>query len=330
MVAKMDNYILVGNGLNRCLSGGIPWGNLLEKISAKYKVSYNPDIVMPLEFERIVNEYLANCQSSPAPNDVMIKIKNDVADIVSNAVLTPNAVHHELKNLEVNGFFTTNYDLLLEKVFDTEYAYRGPSKKYLFNETGRIDSKRFYHLHGIVAYSPSLCLGYEHYMGIVENIRHELNTKKNHQSTEMNIKRILCKEDPEKETWSELFYTSNIGIIGLELSSTESDLWWLITHRAWLYYSDYCYLKSMDILNNTIVYYDVLDGDKKSDSKEEEKRIRSEFVKKNKHELLKNEHVEVKTFTLGKDCNSYGEAYTLMIKDIQENGIGGDKHSTKA
>ena len=86
----------------------------------------------------------------------------------------------------------------------------------------------------------------------------------------------------------------------------------------------------MDILNNTIVYYDVLDGDKKSDSKEEEKRIRSEFVKKNKHELLKNEHVEVKTFTLGKDCNSYGEAYTLMIKDIQENGIGGDKHSTKA
>lgn len=46
----MKNYLLIGNGLNKCLPSGIPWGNLLENIANQYGVSYNPNIAMPLEF----------------------------------------------------------------------------------------------------------------------------------------------------------------------------------------------------------------------------------------------------------------------------------------
>ena len=54
---------------------------------------------------------------------------------------------------------------------------------------------------------------------------------------------------------------------------------------------------------------------------EEDKRIQGELSKRNKHMLLQNEHIEVKTVTLGRDCLTYKEAYKLIIEDLQKNGI---------
>lgn len=321
-VINMNNYLLIGNGLNRCLPDGIPWGNLLKNIADKYSVSYDPNITMPLEFERIVNEYLDSNPSIDAPASVIHDIKCEIANIIGKVNLQEGAIHYRLNGLDLNGILTTNYDVLIEKAFDEEYIYDGStSKKYLFEKTGVVNTKQFYHLHGIANCAPSLCLGYEHYMGMVEHLRRNLNAKKNNISTEMAIKRILFEEEPAKETWGELFYTSNIGIIGLELSESESDIWWLITHRASLYYSDYCSLRSDGRLSNTIVYYDILDEEKKDKPEDEEKRIYTEFAKKNKHKLLKNEHIEVKTVAIGSECKSYKEAYTLIIEDIRKNGM---------
>ena len=331
MNKNMNNYLLIGNGLNRCLAGGIPWGSLLQNIADKYGVSYNPNITMPLEFERIVNEYLKSNPLIDVPGTVINDIKCEIANMIREVNLPKGAIHYKLNGLDLKGILTTNYDLLLEKTFDDKYAYDGStSKKYLFEKTGVVNTKCFYHLHGIADCPTSLCLGYEHYMGMVENLRKDLNTKKNNKPTEMAIKRILFGEEPANETWGELFYTSNIGIIGLELSESESDIWWLITHRASLYYSDYCSLRSDGRLSNTIIYYDILDQVKKDKDEDKEKRIHMEFAKKNKHKLLKNEHIEVKTVAIGKDCNSYEEAYSLIIEDIHKNGINGENRLSRS
>lgn len=318
----MDNYLLIGNGLNRCLPDGIPWGNLLKRIADEYGVSYNPDISMPLEFERIINEYLGREIDLANPNTIIMDAKRKIAQNINEVNLPEDALHRELMNVNLNGIITTNYDVILEKIYDDAYRYDGGViKKYLFEKTATIGGKSFFHIHGIADCTSSLCLGYEHYMGMVEHLRSELNTKKNRVATEMQIKRILCNEEPAKGTWGELFYTANIAVLGLGLTECESDLWWLITHRASLYYSNYCHLRSTGKLSNTIVYYDVMDDIKKQDKAEEDKRIQSELSKRNKHMLLQNEHIEVKIVTLGRDCLTYKEAYKLIIEDLQKNGI---------
>ena len=234
----MENTLLVGNGLNRTISD-IAWGNLLESIASVFDVEYNPKISMPLEFERIVNARMKKNFDSPTVNSTISSAKKMVADEIKKFTLPHEAIHRNLPKLNMNNVITTNYDYMLEYAFDDGYKYDNTLlKKYLFENTCTINGTDFYHIHGVCHNTNSMCLGYEHYMGLVEHLRADLNTKKDNKLTEMAIKRILYGEDSPKNTWGEKFYTSNIAIVGLELSDAEADLWWLITHRAFLYYSD--------------------------------------------------------------------------------------------
>lgn len=155
-------------------------------------------------------------------------------------------------------------------------------------------------------------------MGIVMNLREEINTKKENKPENMKIKQVLF-EETGNDTWGEKFYTANIGIIGLELSECENDLWWLITHRAFLYYSNYEELRKQ--LINKIVYFDIIDErhtcNRKKAIMEERKK-----QKEARYRLLENEHVVVRTYVVG--CNgfgSYSEAYKKMIYHIENEGL---------
>ena len=314
----MDNCLLIGNGLNRCLDKGISWGDLLKTIAEDRNVSYNPEISMPLEFERIINEYLIKNQDIPKPLAVYSDVKKQIAQLMSKASLPENAIHFRLKELKPDAILTTNYDTLLELSFDNRYQYDGSTqKKYLFEKTASIDSTQFYHVHGIIGSPNSLCLGYEHYMGVVENLRSSINTKKDRKEGNMLIKRVLRGEDKPQNTWGERFYTSNIAIIGLELHESESDLWWLITHRAYLYYSNYEQLR--DVMKNEIVFYDTIDTRKGKTSEETEKKKSRARTKMIRHQLLTEEHVTVKPYTIGQKYGSYFEAYCAMFEDIKQN-----------
>ena len=151
-----------------------------------------------------------------APNTVIDEVKKKIAQGIISIDLPGDAVHKELKRLKLNGVMTTNYDVLIEKVFDNAYKYTGHNtNKYLFQPTSVIGNMPFFHIHGLADCNRSLCLGYEHYMGMVEHLRLEINKKKNGISNDMQIKRILCGEDPANGSWGELFYSSNIAILGL-------------------------------------------------------------------------------------------------------------------
>lgn len=45
---------------------------------------------------------------------------------------------------------------------------------------------------------------------------------------------VLTRGPGWKKTWAELFFNSNIYIVGLGLSSDELDIWWLLMRRAQL------------------------------------------------------------------------------------------------
>ncbi len=76
----MQEAILVGNGLNRALDERDSWNSLLERVAKSRNIEFCKTISMPLEFERIVNEYL-KIESSPSPK-IYNDIKKEIATII--------------------------------------------------------------------------------------------------------------------------------------------------------------------------------------------------------------------------------------------------------
>lgn len=308
----MENCLLIGNGLNRTLEASISWGDLLKDVAEDFGVDYYEDIPMPQEFERIINSYL-KASNNPTSN-VYEDIKKKIAEKIKYTKLPDGAIHNKLRNLPVDAIMTTNYDYLLEYVFNGSYIHKGDiGKKYLDESTSIQKGIKFFHVHGMIASPKSICLGYEHYAGLVERLRSSLNKKENNENSKMMIKQILCNEKDLLNTWGEKFYISNIAILGLGLTSCEIDLWWLITHRAYLYYSNYCGLKSH--ITNRIVFFDIIDDLEDINIEKQSAKHRTILEKKNLHRLLENSHIEVKKYFLS-DYQTYKEAYTQIIKDI--------------
>lgn len=309
----MKNYLFVGNGLNRCLKSRVSWGDLLEGIAQSFNIKYEKEISFPMEFERIVDTYLA--EHSEEKDEIYRKVKGLIVEKIRDYKLPKDAIHRKIIDLNIDGILTTNYDYLLEYVYSTNFKQKDlTTNKYLFNKTStqkllnRENNIDFYHVHGMLNSVQSICLGYEHYMGIIEKIRKEINSKENNAKENMKIKKILCGEAERNNTWSELFYTSNIYIVGFGMYECESDIWWLLTHRAYLYYSDYCGLKHK--IQNHIVYYNTVT---------EEEQDKPENL--NKIKLLKSYHVEVVEHDVHKDEAGlqfdYIAAYDEVLKDIK-------------
>ena len=84
-------------------------------------------------------------------------------------------------------------------------------------------------------------------------------------------RRISGWKLPEKKSWIDLFFTHDIYIVGLKLDTNEIDLWWLLTYRAYLYYSNDSGL--MEIMKNRIKIFLTHDD-------------------RNQQELFKHLHVE--------------------------------------
>ncbi len=304
----MKQTLLIGNGLNLCLDHSISWGDLLKDIASDYDVKYNGSIPMPLEFESIVNQCLSK-KSDPS-DSIYLEIKEKIVEKISYAKLPLKAIHHEIYNLPIDAIMTTNYDNLLEYVYNPECSYKGSKAyKYLFNATSTQHNIFFYHIHGHADSPKTLCLGYEHYMGVVENMRREINSKEDRDEDKMKIKEVLFGNSKRRNTWDERFYTDNIGIIGLGLSESEVDLWWLLAHRAYLYYSNYCNIRK--VLKNKITYYDVLNPNE-PEWIEQKKKI---------HYMLNNSHVEVKKYIIGTDCMDYKDGYRKIMQDIRNGGL---------
>ena len=309
----MDKCLLIGNGLNRTLENSISWNDLLQNLSLELDTEHYDEIPLPLEFERIVNNHLERLDE-PSP-ELYTNIKKSVINKIKDTKLPENAIHRRLNELKVDSILTTNYDYLLEYVFNNTYVHKGDTnKKYLFEATSTQKGVNFYHLHGMIASAQSICLGYEHYAGIVEKLRNEINSKSNNEASKMRIKQVLCRETKKNNTWGEKFYTSDIDIVGFNLSDCEIDIWWLITHRAFLYYSNYYGLKNK--IENKITYYDVKDDIKRPNIEEEAIRYKKEQLQRQKHKLLSNNHIEVKPYSL-KEYGGYLSTYDRMLDDIK-------------
>lgn len=314
----MKNCLFIGNGLNRCLDNSISWKNIMSYVSNEINVASCEGISLPMDFERMANEYMI--QNNAMSDAIYSKMKKIISQKLQKTKLPKDAIHHLLPELPLDAIMTTNYDYLLEYAYDEDYKCEySKTKKYIFGETSEIGNCKFYHPHGIAKLEQSLCLGYEHYMGIVQNLRNELNTKKEGKDDERAIKRVLFGEEKAQNTWGEMFYTSNIAFVGFGLDDCEADIWWLLTHRAFLYHTNYQRIREK--LTNTIVYYDILDMVEKKDPIEECKRKTEVERKQRKHTLLNSYHVKVKTYKIESQSENHHSFFKKILNDIQTKGI---------
>lgn len=306
--------LLIGNGLNRCLKGGLPWGDLLQQIARNYDVDYRSDIPMPLEFERLINVHLQQNPSDAA--DIYNRVKQDVAAIVKTAAFPEKAIHRELKSLKIDSLITTNYDLFLEYVWDDHFIpFINKNTKYLRNSVGKINSIDFFHAHGCVTVPSTICLGYEHYMGTIEKLRNDINRTKDAVGC-MNIAAILKGIMEPSNTWAEKIYTTDVHIIGFGLYECEADFWWLLTHRASMYYANE---GGQSLIRNTITYYDVFDDLSKDTEEEKQAALIKEKEINKKYALLAGMHVRIKQYRLSDtQTGTHEEAYHKIINDIKQ------------
>lgn len=167
---------------------------------------------------------------------------------------------------------TTNYDLALERCFGMDPRPITERKFILHPTTPNDVAPSIYHVHGIVSRASTICIGYEHYMAYIQKLRSRLIRHGRNKETAEQIVFLMLRLVPFSRTWEELFFTTNMSIVGLGLAFEETDLWELLVLRAAVLNTSDA-LRSIglpeEVFTNTITYYAVEVPD--SPSRDDEK-----------------------------------------------------------
>lgn len=200
------------------------------------------------------------------------ELKEQIASALGKPV--KNKFFNRLKSLDLDNYLTTNYDLNFEHTFD---SYLNSKQETIYSirtyvecsDEHRIKRPKIWHIHGDVERLKSISLGLNHYCGTVGKMDDFF--KGNYEFQENNIKirleslasKLLNKNDWDGRSWIELFFTTNIHIIGFSFDYSEIDLWWLLNRRA---RPQNFHTKD---ITNSITYYDIVKDQNATNGKKE-------------------------------------------------------------
>jgi hypothetical protein len=238
----MKHTILFGNGVNRLLPTNISWSQLLDQIKGSNKFN---DETLPntMIYERIV------LQRHSKNKDILkdeFEVKTEIAKLLGN--ISSNDIYIELFNLTAQHYITTNYDyglvtsiLSLPEIqspieeYSTEDVYSIRRLKRIKNSKER--EKNFWQIHGEIRKPATIMLGLDHYCGSIGKIDGYIKgfyryTSDGKEILENSIEKKFEDNSFTNSSWIELFFTSDIHIIGFTFDYSEIDLWWVLNKRA--------------------------------------------------------------------------------------------------
>lgn len=253
----LDKTIFFGNGINCSSHKGVSWENLLKNLAEEYGVR-NYELILEqklytLLYERIVMESY-NSKSEMILKEKLAKLMetNEVPDIYSKLV-----------DLNAKNYVTTNYEDLLIKSFEK----RGFKEEEGNNSNEDIYSirrncimkrdfseYRIWHMHGRINRPKTIMLGLDHYSGYIAKIKAYLLGKYESDKIDENVINMKDKikngnnKPWDDLSWIELFFKTDVHIMGFGLAYSETDLWWLLNKRARM-------KKENPHLQNRIVFY---------------------------------------------------------------------------
>jgi hypothetical protein len=271
--------ILLGNGMNN-LDADNSWDNLLQRLAAD--IGFTIDEEKKKQFPLLYEEIFLTGANLKKKGVSETQLKKSICDNVSQIKKHP--LYDVLRALPTDDIITTNYDFSVEG-FEPK-KNEGIVKEMLYSvfRHYRAGNKRVWHVHGDRLHPNSVNLGFEHYSGQLQNIRNYVATGTKYASKKYQLPLIKRLETGflDGSSWLDLFFTTDIHIIGLTLGFVETDLWWLLTYRARIK------IKKPKLVPNTITYY-----------------TPQKFVASSKHKLDLLEATGVNVEKINKD----GEAY---------------------
>lgn len=262
----MKKTLLFGNGFNRAVEdeqNQPSWTELLKAIGCQINL---------LKCEQKCGQHIQNVSNTLLYENAFLSNStiSDEADIKNKVVkimreIRSNELYEKAIKSNFDEYITTNYDnAFIECIefcngeeVDSDNSEKIYSiRRHLeFNVENR--TIKLWHIHGNLSNYKSIQLGLDHYAGSIGKIDAYLKGNyeyviegKNKKILEVVDKHHLKKNKRlDRISWIDLFFDSNIHIIGLALDYSEIDLWWILNKRARL-------MKSGKVVtNNKVTYY---------------------------------------------------------------------------
>lgn len=254
MVSKT---IFVGNGINYLGGTPISWSKLLEELM-KYEQFDFDELPYAMAYEKIRLDW----QTHHSDQDSS-RLKEYIAEKLKNH--PGNSTCKKILDLGFTNYITTNYDYAIENSFislnnentfynsekndqlgEKHYSIRRKTELQTLGNTVGI----VWHIHGEIDPCNSIMLGFNHYVGSLAKVDAYMKGKYKSNSNP-NISQIreieekIKSESYDNLSWIELFFNTDVHIVGFSFDFYEIDLWNILTKRA--------RLKSQ--INNKIYYY---------------------------------------------------------------------------
>ena len=275
MIVK--NTLLFGNGLNQLSDNSGPsWNNLLKQLMG-YNEFNHDKLTNTMIYERIFLD-----RAKPKLKNELF-VKEEIAETMKN--ITGNEYYSKIINLNFENYITTNYDYAFDKTIKISSISDSTENIYSVRRKKMYDHINLWFMHGEIDHPKSIQLGLDHYCGLIGKIDNYLkgNYEYEYEKTKIKLNKMKDKLEGisqyDNVSWIELFFNTNIHILGLGLDYSEIDLWWILTKRARLKI-DY------NIDNRIIFYTSRIDEQKKGllqSLKVEVKEINDfEYVEDNK------------------------------------------------
>lgn len=256
--------IFVGNGINQNEGLVYSWEGLLDKVvehlhSEKIKrsdgqvaaglVPQRPKVeglsmtmgFELLEFFAVDNELAGNGYG----------LKKSIAKVIRDKIRERtkekdfnwyHTIHAQIMRLPIQTYLTTNYDYALEQSVRPDFVRKPSTRELQYSrmrcQTVNVDgqTKTVYHIHGEIDASNSICLGFEHYSGILEKMRGDLlrgthDSQIDNDSHSFHLRDVLTGVEPADNCWYLKAFTEDVYILGFNIEFAEQDLWWLLDYR---------------------------------------------------------------------------------------------------
>ena len=270
------NTLFLGNGFSRSVFQDMPaWGNLFTKGSSpitNYTILYETYMISAGEKGK---------KEDTVKEELIQRIKTKFSDkSVKTTIKDLEKFGEYLDRHRVNNIITTNYDngiefILCDKCDYTEQTPKGmvaeriysirTYKQFINYNTGH--KIKLWKIHGDVNRIKSVTLGFDQYCGSLSKLTEYVKgTYKSSQSTKGTECRTAmetkCKtQNFDDLSWAELFFNTNVYIVGFGMSFSEIDIWWLLNKRA-------RFMLEIPEIINTITYLRDINYDRENEKAE--------------------------------------------------------------
>lgn len=257
--------LLLGNGLNRCLEGFPSWDSLLTDVSNEFFCNVGDEDEPLLKYDML----LCQAKSEYGHDDVKSKLMGLLASLNRPGLNSEDLDFiAAVQECGLKTILTTNFDYNLEEAFERSQSSSQAGKKRVLkysNEVRKSNIRRneigditIHHIHGELDFPQSICLGMTRYVENLSRIRELLSCSKEDKDGKVYQlpidEAIFAEEKRSRKTWAELFLNDDVYIVGLGLTSSELDLWWLLIRRAQLMARG----DEKTCPNNRIVYFPLI------------------------------------------------------------------------